>query len=159
MPATSKPPSLKILTGRGRGKDSAGRPIPVPPKFLREAPQPPEWLAGEALAEWERIAPGLEQLDLLKTADRAMLAVYCETWARFVDAVAEYKRHGLALTNPDSGRVGKNPVVAIAEVAASQLRVYASEFGLTPASERNLDKPLKASDIDDSPFAWHPPQV
>lgn len=130
----------------------------MPPKFVCEAPQAPEWLEGEALAEWERIVPCLEELDLLKPADMAVLAVYCVTWARFVDAVAEYKRHGLTLVNPDSGRVGKNPAVAIAEVAASQLRVYASEFGLTPASERNLGIPPKASGIDDSPFAWHPTQ-
>lgn len=152
MPA-AKPPRLKLLNGRGDGKDSAGRPIPTPPKFAREAPEPPDWLDGEALAEWERVAPSLEELDLLKTADRATLAAYCETWARYVAAVAEYKVNGLTLINPDSGRVGKNPAVAIAETAAAQLRTYANDFGLSPAAERAISTAVKTDDsTDDDPY-------
>jgi P27 family predicted phage terminase small subunit len=154
MPAPAKPARLKVLNGRGGGKDCAGRPIPIPPKFAREAPEPPEWLDGEALAEWRRIVPDLENLDLLKPADRATLTTYCETWARFVDAVAEYKANGLTLINPDSGRVGKNPAVAIAEAAATQLRAFANDFGLSPAAERTISttvKPDGGADLD--PFA------
>ncbi|MCV7205296.1 phage terminase small subunit P27 family [Mycolicibacterium peregrinum] len=152
--APAKPARLKVLNGRGDGKDSAGRPIPTPPKFIREAPEPPEWLDGEALAEWRRVAPDLETLDLLKPADRATLTAYCETWARFVSAVAEYKAHGLTLINPDSGRVGKNPAVSIAEAAATQLRAFANDFGLSPAAERTISTTAKTdgSAADDDPF-------
>jgi P27 family predicted phage terminase small subunit len=152
MPA-AKPPALKVISGRGNGKDCAGRQIPAVPKFDREAPEPPEWLDGEALAEWHRIVPALECLDLLKIADRSMLATYCETWARYVDAVVEYKAHGLTLINPDSGRIGKNPAVAIAEAAASQLRSFANDFGLSPAAERNLATAPKSDDNSEDPFA------
>lgn len=152
MPAPAKPPALKLLNGRGNGKDSAGRTVPIVPKFEREAPEAPAWLAGEALAEWQRIVPQLEQLDLLKAADRACLATYCETWSRWVDAVAEYKANGLTLINPDSGRIGKNPAVAIAEAAATQLRAFANDFGLSPAGERNLASTPTVDDNTDDPF-------
>ena len=33
-------------------------------------------LSAEARAEWGRITPGLEALDILKAEDRAMLTVY-----------------------------------------------------------------------------------
>lgn len=152
MPA-AKPPALKLLSGRGQGKDSAGRPVPTPPKFTREAPEPPEWLDGEALAEWNRVAPDLETLDLLKPADRATLAAYCETWARWVCAVKQYKAEGITVINPDSGRVGKHPAVAIAEAAATQLRAFANDFGLSPAAERNLAMSPKSDGNEDDPFA------
>lgn len=149
----AKPPALKLITGRGNGKDSAGRPIPTPPKFSREAPEPPAWLTGEALAEWHRVVPQLEGLDLLKLADAATLTAYCETWARYVAAVQQYQAQGLTLVNPDSGRVGKNPAVAIAEAAATQLRAFANDFGLSPAAERNISAAPKSDGNEDDPFA------
>lgn len=147
-----KPPALKLLNGRGNGKDSAGRPVPAVPKFERQAPEPPEWLVGEALEEWHRVAPALETLDLLKAADRATLAAYCETWSRYVSAVRQYREEGITLINPDSGRVGKHPAVSVAEAAATQLRAFANDFGLSPAGERNLATPAKSDDNEDDPF-------
>ena len=39
---TPEPVGLKILKGRGNGKDIAGRPIPKVPAFERGAPEPPD---------------------------------------------------------------------------------------------------------------------
>ena len=46
-----EPIPLRILKGRGNGKDVAGRPIPKVPPFERCAPEAPGWLDPEALAE------------------------------------------------------------------------------------------------------------
>jgi P27 family predicted phage terminase small subunit len=118
---TKRPAALRLINGRSPGRDSGGRVVEPPPTFIREAPEPPEWLIGEALAEWQRIVPGLESLDLLKPEDRAALAVLCETWARWVEAVALYRAEGMVLTNPDSGRRHVHPAVSIANTAAQQL--------------------------------------
>ena len=40
------------------------------------------------LSAGQHITPGLESLDILKAQDRAMLTVYVETWATYVQAVA-----------------------------------------------------------------------
>ena len=149
----AKPAALKLLNGRGPGKDSAGRVVPTPPKFMREAPEAPEWLNGEALVEWNRIVPELEALDLLKSSDRATLAAYCETWSRYISAVREYQRDGVTVINPDSGRIGKHPAVAVAEAAGAQLRSFANDFGLSPAGERNLASTPKVDENVDDPFA------
>lgn len=153
MPA-AKPPALLLLNGRGDGKDSAGRPVPLSPPFKRSAPNPPTWLSREAKAEWRRVVPGLERLDMIKPEDRATLAAYCETWARFVAANQMLRKQGLTVVNPDSGRMSKHPAVAIVEAAATQLRQFANEFGLTPAGERNVSKRDDGRDPDEaSPFA------
>ncbi|VBA60287.1 phage terminase small subunit P27 family [Mycobacterium attenuatum] len=147
------PAPLKLLHGSRPGRDSGGRKVPVPPKFDRAAPDAPEWLDDEGRAEWARVAPGLERLDLLKPEDRAALAVYCETWSRYVKAVQQYRAEGLVLTNPGSGRTHANPAAAIAHTAAAQMLRFAQEFGLTPASEARLASlPVDSGDVDD-PFA------
>lgn len=159
MPA-AKPPALKLLNGRGNGKDAAGRPVPVAPKFVRQAPEPPEWLSDEARAEWDRVVPGLEGLDLVKPEDRATLATYCEVWARLVTANADIRTRGLVVENTSTRKDGtestwftKNPAVSIAEQAETRLRQYANDFGLSPAGERMIaSAPAKSDDSEDDPF-------
>jgi P27 family predicted phage terminase small subunit len=146
------PTALKLLNGRSEGRDSGGRIVPPVPKFARQAPEPPEWLSGEARAEWDRVVPGLERLDLLKVEDRAVLVAYCETWSRFVAAVSMYRSEGETIVNPDSGNMRRHPAVGIASEAAAQLKTLAGEFGLTPASERHLS-PSLPDDAGDDPFS------
>ncbi|MCX4661490.1 phage terminase small subunit P27 family [Streptomyces uncialis] len=160
MARTAAPAALKLLTGQREGRDSGGRPVAPVPAFRRIAPTAPTWLSREAAAEWRRVAPGLQRLDLLKEEDRAMLAAYCETWAVFVTATRATTKEGLVLTQvttrPDgsvSERTVPNPTVAIARNAGRELRGFAAQFGLTPASEEALARGADHGDEDDNPFA------
>lgn len=150
-----RPAGLKIVEGRSEGRDSGGRRIPSPHKFIRAAPEPPDWLDCEAKAAWDRIVPGLERLDLIKPQDHDTLVAYCLTWSRLVHAYTRYRSEGLTLTNPGSGREHKHPAVSVAEVAAQQLYGFAREFGLTPSSEQRLAS-AAAGDVDGkpNPFDW-----
>lgn len=155
MARTPQPAALLLLNGRGEGQDSAGREVAKPPPFKRLAPNPPSWLSREAKAEWRRIVPGLERLDLIKPEDRATLAAYCETWATFVVATRQVRKEGItAVVNVDTGRIAEHPAVRVADKAASQLRQYAQHFGLTPAAERNVSKRNDDHDeFEENPFA------
>jgi P27 family predicted phage terminase small subunit len=159
MPAR-KPRGLLLLNGRGDGKDSAGYKVPLPPRFRRQAPTPPSWLDREARAEWRRITPGLERLDLLKQEDRATLAVYCSTWSRYVAATRDIERNGLTVQNRSIKKDGtetvwftKNPAVAIAQAASTELRHYAALFGLSPADEGRLGTTPDDTDDESNPFS------
>jgi P27 family predicted phage terminase small subunit len=141
----AQPAALRLLKGRGEGVDSGGRPVAPGPAFRRIAPRPPTWLSREAAAEWRRVVPGLQRLDLLKEEDRAVLAAYCETWSVYVAATRLVTVEGVmteAVTvRPDgseSRRPMANPAVAIARNAGRELRGFAAQFGLTPASEQTL---------------------
>lgn len=138
MPRPPKPARLKLVEGRSPGRDSGGQKVPESPKFIRQAPDAPDWLDAEALAEWRRVAPTLERLDLLKPEDRALLSAYCETWSVYVAAVQRVRAEGLTITSPKSGVVHRNPAVTVAETARMHLLRLASEFGLTPAAEQRL---------------------
>jgi P27 family predicted phage terminase small subunit len=145
-----KPATLKLVEGRGNGRDSGGRKVSAPPLFKRIPPTAPDFLDGEARALWERVVPELARLDLVKPIDAEALAAYCLTWQRLVDAQAIIAAEGLLATN-SQGRV-RHPAVAVVEAASKDLRAWAAEFGLTPSAESKLKAP-EAPDGDANPFA------
>lgn len=148
----AEPVALRMVKGARPGRDSGGRPIPEVPKFDRGAPDSPDWLADEARAVWDRVAPSLESLDLLKPDDREVFAAYCTAWARFAEAVRLYQSEGLTVRNPQSGRISAHPAVSIAESAGRDLLRFAQDFGLTPSAEINLGKSVRAADDGEDPF-------
>jgi len=159
MSRTAQPAALKLLKGRGDGRDSGGRQVNPGPTFRRIPPRPPTWLSTEAKAEWRRVVPGLQRLDLLKEEDRAALAAYCETWARFVEATRTVHREGLTCEvvtvrkdGSESRRTITNPAVTIAQTAGRELRAWAAQFGLTPSTEQALARGADDGE-DDNPFA------
>jgi len=142
---------LKLVEGRSPGRDSGGRKVKEPPSFDRGTPEPPDWLSREARAEWDRIVPELVRLHITKPIDRAALAAYCETWARFVSAQEAIKIDGLAVIG-SQGQPVKNPAVAIAEAAGKEIRAWAGEFGLTPSAEASLATAKGEDDDKANPF-------
>ncbi|KOU41264.1 terminase [Streptomyces sp. WM4235] len=159
MPRTAQPAALKLIKGRADGRDSGGRVVPAPPAFRRIAPNPPSWLSPEARAEWKRVVPGLQRLDLLKEEDRAVLAAYCETWSSFVAATRMVTAEGITMevvsvsrSGAETSRTVAHPAVAIASRAGRELRGFAAQFGLSPSSEQALSKGADDGEDDDNPF-------
>ena len=149
-----KPTALKLLEGRGHGRDSGGRVVKEVPGFARSAPPAPEWLPVEARAEWDRVVPEMDRLGILKRIDRAALAAYCAAWDRFVTASAIVAAEGMVLHDDKQGRAQRHPALLTAEAASKELRAWASEFGLTPSAEQRLAG-TKGDDGDqgENPFA------
>jgi P27 family predicted phage terminase small subunit len=145
-----RPAALKLIEGRGNGRDSGGRVVPEAPKFKRLPPAAPEWLPHAAKAEWDRVVPELARLDLTKPADRASLTAYCLAWDRLVQAQALINKEGVLGVN--SQGVVRHPAVAVAEAASKELRSWAAEFGLTPSAEARLST-IEAGDGDNDIFA------
>ncbi len=146
-----QPAQLKLLKGRGNGTDSGGRKVKAPPNFKRVAPRPPADLTDEAAAEWKRVVPGLQRLDLLKPEDRAMLVGYCETWSTFVAARDLVRREGLTIEAKQG--LLPHPAVGIMRSSGKELRAFAVQFGLSPSAEMALGKVTDDGDEDDNPFA------
>ncbi|MFI5685893.1 phage terminase small subunit P27 family [Streptomyces sp. NPDC051636] len=160
MGRTAQPAALKLLHGRGNGRDSGGRVVNQGPAFRRIPPKPPTWLSREAAAEWRRVAPGLQRLDLLKEEDRAVLAAYCETWSQFVEATRTVTKEGIttqvvtvSASGSETTRTVPHPAVTIARSAGRELRAFAAQFGLTPSSEQALARGADDGSEDDNPFA------
>jgi P27 family predicted phage terminase small subunit len=140
-----KPFALKLLEGRGEGRDSGGRKVKPVPTFIRLPPEPPEWRSAEARAEWERVVPLLQELGRTKPQDRAALTAYCESWAMFVAATVMIADEGMTVVNRSVRRDGtvttwstKHPAVDIQKSAHAGLKKWCAEFGMTPSSDGRM---------------------
>ena len=148
-----KPAHLKIVEGRGNGRDSGGRVVDQTPEFVRLPPEAPRWLKGEALAEWNRVLPELQRLELIKQPDMASLVAYCLTWDRLVQAQAIVELEGMVLQDDKQGRAQRHPALLTLEMASRELRSWAQQFGLTPSAESRLKTPKDNDGREGNPFA------
>jgi hypothetical protein len=125
MPAR-KPTVLKEIKGTLRPDRQKNEPRPD-----AVLPDPPSWLGGEALAEWERITAELEPIGYLSRLDRGVMVLYCVLWQRIAEA----------------GQGQGEPLKA-AEVA--QFRACAGSLGLDPVSRGRID--VAPKDKTENPF-------
>lgn len=150
MARAAQPAALKLLHGRGEGKDSAGRPVHEGPAFRRVPPEAPEDMTPAARAVWDRVVPELSRLDLLKDGDREVLVTYCEQWAVHEAATRTVRQEGLFI-DAKQGML-THPAVGIQRAAAKELRAIAAHFGLTPSTEQALARGSENDDDEDNPF-------
>lgn len=129
----AKPAALKILSGNP-GK----RPIRRPTSATAGTVTCPEWLTGEARAEWRRLAPTLSKAGLLTPVDRGAFATYCQTIARWKDCQRVIDEYGPLYVSA-TGRLLERPDVAMAHKFAKEARALGADFGLTPASRARLE--------------------
>lgn len=136
-----KPTTLKILEGTYRA-DRAATAEPTPDVAVLV---PPPWLVGDALEEWNRSAPVLEQLGVSASIDYAVFLGYCLSYARALQAEEDIAINGLTVVV--WGQAQKNPAVTIAQQEWAQVAKLAAQFGLTPSSRSRVSgTPKKPAD-------------
>jgi len=128
-----KPTALKMLEGNP-GKRPLNENEPKPPKGTIRCPT---WLEAEAKKEWRRLAPSLEAMGVLTTADITAFAGYCQAYARWKEAEEFITQHGSIFQTP-SGYVQQVPQVSIAQQNLKIMQSFCSEFGLTPATRSRI---------------------
>lgn len=133
MARPKKPTNLKILQGTYR-KSRANKNEPKPEIDI---PEPPAFLTDRALEEWNRVAPELKNLALLSRIDCMALAGYCAAVSRLWLAEERLKTEGLTVIN-ERGKTIKNPLVDVANAAAKQISMFASQFGMSPSTRGNV---------------------
>lgn len=109
-------------------------------------PACPAWLSLEAKRIWKREAPKLHAAGLLSAVDGPAFANYCLLRAQLKQA---YEELGDTLTYESVNKNGSvyempKPQVAIIQKCIDQIKSYAAEFGMTPASRSRI--PVKASE-------------
>lgn len=147
---TQKPAKLRLMEGRGRGRDSGGRVVKDTPAFRRIPPTKPDDLSPFAAEHWDAIMPELNRLELVKETDVGSLALLCEAYSRWRTARDQRVRDGLVIEN--SHGPTRNPAAIAEEAASKDYRSWAAEFGLTPSAESKLTV-KEAPDGQSNPFA------
>lgn len=141
-----KPTALKLLQGNP-GKRALNDREPQPEVCV---PDPPEHLGDAAQEHWHEIAHELAEVGILTTIDRDALALYCEAFARWVDANQHVREFGPLVKAP-SGYPMQSPFLAIANKAFDQMRALLTEFGMTPSSrvKVKVQQPATSDPMDD----------
>jgi len=114
-----------------------------PPKNRIESP---EWLCDVAKKEWDEIQGDLIELGLLSNIDVNQLAIYCDAYAKYIDATGKINKFGLVIKHTNKSgatNVVTNPHVQIAGKYADLINKFSNEFGLTPSSRAKIAIPKK----------------
>jgi P27 family predicted phage terminase small subunit len=138
MPKRGRPPKpshLKLLQGNA-GKRPINTDEPEPDAVDDLAA--PEFLSPEAARKWQEWAPKLARNRLFTDLDTDLLAMYCEAYAEWRDAMDQLEKYGKIVKSPKSGYPVPNPYVAIRNTSESTMRSIASEFGMGPASRTRI---------------------
>jgi P27 family predicted phage terminase small subunit len=132
-----KPLQSKIHVLQG-GKAKTHRPEndrePKPPAMI---PKCPKHLDKEARQEWNRMVKELEPLGLLTNLDKAIFAVYCETFSTWAQASRKIQEMGMVRVTKN-GFTEQNPYFPIANKAKEQMLKALIELGMTPSSRSRV---------------------
>lgn len=128
-----KPTALKILQG-----NPGHRALPEnEPELPPGAGEPPDHLDAVAREEWDRVAPVLTAAGVLTQGDRAVLAMYCLNWARWVHA-EEMVAKSAPVLKADTGALHPNPYLLVSRQAQEMLVKCAAVLGLDPANRSKV---------------------
>lgn len=142
-----KPTPLKLLAG-----NPGHRPLPEdepepPPASI----DPPDHLEGDALAEWNRMAPMLKEAGMFSVADRIALSLVCDVYAEYLDARRKEKEMAPSgVAGGAKGGVVTSPFRRLLYRSRDDLRKLLVEFGMTPSSRsRVMVNPQGGSNDDE----------
>ena len=130
------PTSLRLLNG-----NAAHRPLP------KNEPQPapaqiddidvPDHLTETARAHFRKTARILKGMRVLTEADMDAVAVYAESWGRYIQATLQIQKDGL-ITAGSKGQARRNPMLDVQSEALTKCMKLMAEFGLTPSSRTRV---------------------
>lgn len=143
----SLPASVHVLNGN-RSKKNLGSLIDAvkDPVVPVNAPPMPEFLTGEAVAEWERLVPALIALGWVSNLDLMALASYCQAyadWVRFQRLIATRNSESLdglggEVQTFKTGAQQTHVLRQLANDAEKRANAAAAQFGLSPLARRNM---------------------
>ena len=115
-------------------------------------PVAPPCLSDEAKCEWKRVIDQLSAAGLVAKLDRAVLALYCESWADYWAAKALVQKEGWTAVG-STGNVIEHPAVKAMQRAWEHCVRAAREFGMTPSARASIKLPDgESSDPDEAAF-------
>jgi P27 family predicted phage terminase small subunit len=99
------------------------------------------WLNVEAKKHWRFMVKELRSMRLLARIDLALLAGFCQSWARWEQAEAIIETHGLTMsieTKSGGTYEQQRPEVAIAQKSLAQMQALGRELGWSAAARGSL---------------------
>jgi P27 family predicted phage terminase small subunit len=113
------------------------------------SPECPKWLCKEAKAEWKQVTSELEHLNMIRSVDKAALASYCQSYARWQQAEAIISKEGQTVQEPIINKSGelvgyktrRHPATSISKDAQAMMHRAAALFGFDPSNRSRINLP------------------
>lgn len=105
----------------------------------------PGWLPLAAKAEWAITAPTLKEP--LRPEQVPAFAAYCLAFDDLRWAVEELESKGRTYEGPN-GAICEHPAAKVKKEAMQRIKMFAAEFGLTPASRARVPEPPQQPEKD-----------
>lgn len=137
------PTNLKVLKGTAQ----KSRLNPKEPKPKNDKIRMPEGLSDLAKKHFKKVSKELKEAGILTNIDVQALALYCEAYARWMDANEKINNFGSVIKAP-SGYPVQSPYLSISNKAFEQMKAMLTEFGMTPSSRSKVTS-NKANANDD----------
>jgi len=116
---------------------------------LEDIPAVPSWFGQYAKAEWKRAGAALVARRVLTQDNLALLESYCINYQQFRDCVVAIRKSGLTVKSKTSAP-RPNPAITLRNEAMKEMRLLASELGLSPVRR---DKVSLIGNENDDDFA------
>lgn len=94
-------------------------------------PAPPEWLTPRGKKHWPELYESLQHHKIINELDTDVLAIYCSTIARFIEADIELETSGMTQQTQNGYQQLTAAYVAWRDLS-SQVLKFAKQLGLTP---------------------------
>lgn len=147
MPGRKKTPTALAIIKGNPGK----RPLPEnEPKPGAAKPRAPHVLSEEAKKHWRTVVKQLHAAKVMTRLDIDALALYCEAYARWVEANESLVKYGMIVKSP-GGFPMQSPWLSISNKAFEQMRAMLAEFGMTPSSRAKV---TTVKENEEKPDGW-----
>jgi P27 family predicted phage terminase small subunit len=135
MARVADPTRIRILKGNPR-QHALPKHEPKP-KEIEKAPKAPSHLSELAVVEWKRVCGILSKVRVITEADLQALAIYCASYAQYVEATEKLREEGMTYID-NHGFPKINPYFNIARQILPEIIKLMMQFGLTPASRPKI---------------------
>jgi len=139
------PTNLKLL----KGTVKKHRVNNLEPKPKTEGIKQPDYLSPIAAKHWPKMYNELKSAGIIADMDEDALAMYCEAYALWRDAVAKLTKTGTVIKS-EAGYPIRSPYVGIQEKAFQQMKTMLVEFGMSPSSRAKVSVVEKT----ETPTGW-----
>ncbi len=124
------------------------------PQFASGSISCPKYLSKTARAEWNRVAPLLEEAGILQEIDASILASYCQMFGHWRSSEDDIARNGLVITVSSQTRTGKsekpiqNPAVRNAIQFHKSMIQTAVKLGISLLDRQRIEVPPDPDEED-----------
>lgn len=113
-------------------------------KMASDDIKPPSWLDAAAKKTFNLLKKELIKVDIIANVDTYHLALYADSYSKYVQMNRKIKKDGLQNKEGDP-----HPLLVRMKKQAVQMRSFGADLGLSPSARSNLAISLTENELDD----------